>query len=212
MPVVFIVTDLRKLHVMQQFWDQRYRENENVYGPYPNEFFREQLEGLKPASLLLPAEGEGRNAVHAAALGWRVDAFDYSPVAREKALRSAEKQGVHIRYELTDISEYVPNDSYDLIGLFYVHLPPALRVQFHARLAGALRPGGRILLEAFSGDQVRFSSGGPSDPAMLYGCSMLKKDFPGLQVLHCGELTVDLDEGAFHRGKASVVRMILSGS
>jgi hypothetical protein len=41
---------------------------------------------------------------------------------------------------------------------------------------------------------------------------MLKKDFPGLQVLHCRELTIDLDEGTFHRGKASVVRMILSGS
>lgn len=198
--------------MMQDFWDQRYSENEHVYGPFPNEFFREQLEGMKPGTLLLPAEGEGRNAVHAAAQGWRVDAFDYSPVAREKALRSAKKAGVHVSYDLTDITDHVAKDSYDLIGLFYVHLPPEMRAQFHARLVAALDPGGRILLEAFSADQLRFDSGGPSDPALLYGCPMLTRDFSGLQVLYCRKLIVDLDEGAFHRGKASVVRMIASAS
>ncbi len=70
------------------FWTDRYSENKTVYGENPNEFFKEQLLKLKPGRLLLPAEGEGRNAVFAKH-GWQVDAFDYSEAAKMKALALA---------------------------------------------------------------------------------------------------------------------------
>ena len=79
---------------MKQFWDQRYAENETVYGFTPNQFFKQFIDGRKPGSILLPAEGEGRNAVFAARLGWEVDAFDSSSVARKKALDFAAKENV----------------------------------------------------------------------------------------------------------------------
>jgi hypothetical protein len=37
-----------------------------MYGTTPNEFFKQQLDLLEPGNILLPADGEGRNAVYAA--------------------------------------------------------------------------------------------------------------------------------------------------
>ena len=88
---------------MQQFWNERYQENEHVYGEAPNAFFKSFIDPLQPGTLLLPAEGEGRNAIYAASRGWVVEAFDYSEVAREKALKRAASKGVSIRYDLQDM-------------------------------------------------------------------------------------------------------------
>ena len=50
---------------MKDFWNERYDEESYAYGNSPNVFFKQQLDKLKVGSLLLPAEGEGRNAVYA---------------------------------------------------------------------------------------------------------------------------------------------------
>ena len=51
---------------MKDFWNDRYGRAEYAYGKNPNVFFKEQLDLLPPGKILLPAEGEGRNAVYAA--------------------------------------------------------------------------------------------------------------------------------------------------
>ena len=44
----------------------------------------------------LPAEGEARNAIYAAKKGGKVYAFDFSPIAQQKALlRSRQRKGTH---------------------------------------------------------------------------------------------------------------------
>jgi hypothetical protein len=60
------------------FWDQRYSQSDFVYGKKPNEYLKAKLVDLKPGRILFPAEGEGRNAIFAAKLGWDVFAFDSS--------------------------------------------------------------------------------------------------------------------------------------
>jgi len=77
-------------------WDSRYSEAEYVYGVEPNHYLRNFLEGRPPGKILFPAEGEGRNAVYAALLGWEVEAFDQSEKGREKALRLASRKNVQI--------------------------------------------------------------------------------------------------------------------
>lgn len=78
------------------FWDQRYAEDGFVYGPHPNLFFCKELGKLKPGRLLLPGEGEGRNAVYAARRGWEVVAFDQSSEGQRKALAlAAQKVASH---------------------------------------------------------------------------------------------------------------------
>lgn len=193
---------------MQQFWDQRYAENETVYGWEPNEFLRSFIDRQKPGSLLLPAEGEGRNAVYAASKGWAVDAFDYSPFARIKALDFAEKEKVFIHYTLQDIAGFRAEKQYDAVALIFVHLPAGLRQQFHGEVYHSIRPGGFLVLEAFAKEQIKYESGGPRDKALLYDVPSLCSDFPFLHMISCEQKEILLNEGSFHKGKASVLRLL----
>ena len=79
------------------FWNARFGAEPTVYGEGPNVFFANQLEALSPGRILLPGDGEGRNAVHAAGQGWSVRSFDASSVGVEKALAHAAKRGVSDR-------------------------------------------------------------------------------------------------------------------
>lgn len=65
-------------------WNGRYASEEFVYGKLPNEFLKEQLVKLPVGEILFPAEGEGRNAVYAARLGWTVSAYDISSEGKGK--------------------------------------------------------------------------------------------------------------------------------
>ncbi len=193
---------------MRAFWDERYASEEYVYGLAPNAFFEECLPQLRAGRLLLPAEGEGRNAVFAAGLGWQADAFDFSPVARQKAEALAQNTGQSIRYVTDDISSFPwPENTYDAVGLFFVHVPQAQRVFLHHQVVRSLKPEGHVILEAFSPGQMAFSSGGPRNPDMLYSIHQLLSDFEGLEVLRMEAVETNLQEGRFHAGKAAVVRL-----
>lgn len=71
---------------MNEFWETRYKSPTYAYGTKPNEFFKESIDKLNPGRVLLPAEGEGRNAVYAAQRGWSAEAFDFSEAARPKEM------------------------------------------------------------------------------------------------------------------------------
>jgi len=193
---------------MQQFWDQRYAENETVYGNEPNKFFRLFIDQHKPGTLLLPAEGEGRNAVYAASRGWQVDAFDFSQVAKEKALDFARGERVVINYELKNIVDFKAGKQYDAVGLIFVHLPEVLRKKFHQEVYNSIKPGGFMVLEAFAKEQAQLESGGPRDATLLYDAPSLCNDFPFLHMISCEQKEIFLEEGDYHKGKASVLRMI----
>lgn len=81
-------------------WESRYQSGEDLFGAKPNAFFLEALQARPPGRLLLPGEGEGRNALAALRLGWEVCAFDLAPTARDRALDRAETQGKALTYEL----------------------------------------------------------------------------------------------------------------
>ena len=194
---------------MKEFWDQRYREPEYAYGIQPNVFFKETLAPLSPGKILLPAEGEGRNAVYAATQGWDVRAFDFSSEAKRKALALARQHQVSIRYDVLDVRDYAyPDNTFDVIRSFFTHIPYTLRPAFHRALIRSLRPGGHIILEAFHKNQVNYSSGGPKDLAMLFSIEELGNEFNGLTFQALEDKLIELNEGPYHQGKAHVVRMI----
>ena len=192
----------------KQFWNSRYIENDTVYGTAPNKYFKKFVDAHKPGSILLPGEGEGRNAVYAAVKGWRVDAFDFSEVAREKALQLAKEHQVKINYWIQDIGDYKSTEKYDAVGLIYLHLPPFVRKSFHEQAYQSLAPGGFLVLEAFASEQAQYESGGPRERTLLYDAPMICEDFPFLHLLSCGQQEIDLDEGDYHKGKAAVLRMV----
>ncbi len=191
------------------FWNQRYAEAADyVYGTAPNVFFAQQLQQLKPGKLLLPFEGEGRNAVWAASQGWEVACFDFSSTGRDKALQLAQKAGVTIAYAVSDFRKYDwKKQHYDVVGLFYAHQPEESRKQLHAAVLETLEIGGILLLEAFSTAQLGKKSGGPQSLDMLYSAELLHDDFAALRNRVIQEELVMLDEGPGHRGEASVLRL-----
>jgi SAM-dependent methyltransferase len=191
------------------FWNERYSSYITVYGDEPNAFFRECLQKIPTGKLLLPAEGEGRNAVFAAKHGWDVDAFDYSPAARSKALARAEENDVNINYTMADINDAdLHPEEYDAIALIYVHLKPEERKRLHGKIVKALKPGGHLILEAFSAEQIRNISGGPRNEELLYNLQALEDDFEGLLLSVSRQEQIRLNEGPFHQGKADVVRIL----
>ena len=196
---------------MKEFWDERYGAEEYAYGTAPNAWFAEQLMGLMPGSLLLPAEGEGRNAVHAARLGWKVTAFDLSERGRDKALRLASAHGVELTYHVGMLHELpaLPRD-FDALGLFFAHFAAPVRAPLTAELLGHLRPGGTVLFEAFAKEQLRYQpvhgSGGPQQADMPYTLEEVRAEMPGITWSVLEEAEVRLNEGRFHQGLARVVR------
>ncbi|HZK07708.1 MAG TPA: class I SAM-dependent methyltransferase [Bacteroidales bacterium] len=191
-------------------WDARYAAEAFYYGEHPNVFFAEQLRQLKtPGRILLPAEGSGRNAIFAAELGWQVDAFDASRVARQKALDFARHRLVTINYSTANLEDFDPEpDQYDVAAAIYVHLPEAIRKKFHLQLAKAIKPGGVVIVEAFDKEQIKRDSGGPPDIQLLYSTECLREDFEGvLELKMLCRQQVHLTEGR-HLGIGEVVRYV----
>lgn len=199
---------------MVNFWDERYSNNDTVYGGEPNQFFKEQLSILSAGTILLPAEGEGRNAIFAAKSGWSVTAFDTSKVGRQNALKRAEQEGLTIDYKILDAMDFdYPTNSFDAIGLIYSHFPSKIRTPFHRKLVDSLKTGGHIILEGFSKSHLKFSeenpqAGGPRNIDMLYDTASILDDFKSLDTLLIEEKIVILSEGEFHQGESYIVRYV----
>jgi len=159
-------------------WDKRYGTEDYAYGKEPNAFFSTHLDGVDPGLLLLPGEGEGRNAVYSALNGWTVDAFDQSSVGKSKALALASELGVEINYLacLLEDFQFITN-RYDAAGLLFFHSDPAGRIQ-------------GILLE------------------MLFDEETLSSDFALFNTFLLEKQEIKLNEGPFHQGMASVIRFL----
>jgi len=193
---------------MKDFWDKRYSSYKQAYGTDPNRFLKDFIEKEKPGKLLLPGEGEGRNAVYAALKGWDVDAMDFSTVARNHALKYATENEVEINYFIDSVENFKPVRKYDLIAIIFVHLDILERKQFHSVISDWLEFGGKLIVESFSMRQLENCSGGPRNPNLLYEIETLKEDFKSLQIEYLKEEEVFLNEGNFHHGKSDVIRLI----
>ena len=196
---------------MKEFWNERYAEEELAYGEEPNAFVKSYLENIEPGRILFPAEGQGRNGIYAAQLGWEVDAFDYSSKAKSTALSNANKAGVNINYTIQDILDYhAPAKKYDVIFLCYVHLKPEWRAPFYDQLIKALKPSGKLVMEAFTKTQLAYHhiSGGPQNEMLLYTKDIVRNDFASLKEVYLEEMETILSEGKYHVGPAHILRYI----
>lgn len=191
------------------FWDQKYSTIELGYGEKPNEFFKQFIQNQQPGKLLLPGEGEGRNAVYAAKSGWDVTAFDSSVIAREKALLMAEKMQVKIDYYNYDVENFKTEQHFNIIAIIFMHLIPELRKKFHQHLMNMLTNDGQLIMEVFSKEQLSYNSGGPKNIDLLYSVDDLKNDFGSYNIEYIEQVEVMLNEGPWHQGKANVIRLIV---
>ncbi|HMU61210.1 MAG TPA: methyltransferase domain-containing protein [Gemmatimonadales bacterium] len=190
-------------------WDERYASPEYVYGTEPNDFLASVASQIPRGRVLSIADGEGRNGVFLASLGHDVTSVDASAVGLAKAARLAAARGVHLTTQVVDLADYViePGAWAGIVSIF-VHLPPALRQRVHAQVVRGLAPGGVFILEAYSPDQLRHGTGGPSNPELLPTLDALRAELGGLEFTHAAALERDVQEGQFHRGRSAVVQVV----
>jgi cyclopropane fatty-acyl-phospholipid synthase-like methyltransferase len=191
----------------QKMWDERFGQAEPVYGEQPNAYLRAQAHRLTPGSkILVPGDGYGRNGLWLARQDFQVSTVDLSPVGVERARKSAQAAGLTMTIEEADLATWTwPVGEFDGVASIFLHLPPDLRPQIHARILGALKADGLLIIEAFTPAQLQRSSGGPKQLELLYTAEILQRDFAGAEVLELQEVEINLDEGRLHRGRAAVV-------
>lgn len=202
-------------HTYRNHWNERYKGDGFAFGKAPNEFFKDWLPRFSPGTILMPAEGEGRNGVYAATLGWKVTAFDLSEEGKTKATRLARENDVKLTYTVGDFADLQYDvSSFDAIGLIYAHFPAAQKSAFHQRLVSYLKPGGVVIFEAFGKGHLEYNArnpqvGGPREIDMLFSVEELKEDFNGLDfLLEPSERAIYLNEGERHSGMGSVIRFV----
>jgi len=195
-------------------WNERYRKSDFAYGKLPNRFLKEQLEKLPVGSILFPAEGEGRNAVFAATLAWKVSAFDISEEGKKKADRLAEANRVFIDYQVGELQAInLDKGPFDVIALIYAHFPANIKSAYHRALDKYLKSGGHVIFEAFSKKHIDYvledeKIGGPKDVESLFSIEEIKSDFSNYEIIKLEEKEIELQEGLYHNGKGAVIRFV----
>ena len=195
-------------------WNERYSSEEFVYGEAPNNYLRVQLSKIPVGKILFPAEGEGRNAIYAAKVGWRVSAFDISSEGKIKALKLAENNQVSIDYQVGELEtlHYEP-EQFDAMALIYAHFPANIKSHYHKILNKLLKINGVIIFEAFSKKHLDYVTanekvGGPKDIDSLFSIDEIIGDFPNYEFIQLKEEEIELNEGILHNGTGSVIRFV----
>ena len=161
-------------------WNRRYAGSELLWTAKPNRFLVAETRSLTPARALDLACGEGRNAVWLAEQGWRVTGVDFSDVALAKARELAAARGVEAEWTQADLLDYRPTEGvYDLVLLFYLQLPATERRRVVRAAAGAVAPGGTLLVVAHDSSNLEHGHGGPRDAAVLYSAADVVADLEG---------------------------------
>jgi 2-polyprenyl-3-methyl-5-hydroxy-6-metoxy-1,4-benzoquinol methylase len=157
----------------QEFWDELYRSHGSVWSGEPNESLVKQASSLPAGTALDVGCGEGADAIWLARRGWRVTAIDISSVALERAKKSAIQSGEEvagrIEWVRTDLTESVPaNASYDLVCVFFMHLPRAERDVLFRSLAELVAPGGSLLIAGHHPSDLDVPVNRPKAPDLFY--------------------------------------------
>jgi len=190
-------------------WDDRYGQPGWAYGTEPNDFLRKHAGSIPEGEVLCLAEGQGRNAVYLAGLGYQVHAVDRSAVGLARAEELAAERGVTIAIEAADLA------TYDLgiarwAGIISIsaHVPPAVRARLHRAVVEGLVAGGVFILEAYAPSQVGRGTGGPPDRELCYPLDAVREELSGLRFDHAVEREREVVEGRYHTGLAAVTQLI----
>jgi SAM-dependent methyltransferase len=185
---------------MRERWNERYRASGLVWSAEPNRFLVEEVADLDSGRALDLGCGEGRNAIWLAEQGWDVTAVDFSDVAVDKGRAAAAERGVEVSWVVADITEYEPEPrAYDLVVVAYVHLPPEQMSAVWRRAAGAVAPGGVLLVIGHHPENLERGIGGPQEAVVLYDEHDVTSQLEGLEVERAEPVTrpVERDDATY---------------
>jgi len=190
-------------------WDEVYDRPEYVYGTEPNDFLKHHYMALPKGKVLLLAEGEGRNAVFLARLGYSVTAVDLSPIGLNKAQLLAKDNDVVIETICADLADFdLGENKWDAIISIYCHLPADLRQSLHQRIEHAIKPSGIFLLEGYRPEQLNYKTGGPPLASMMISKETLMQELPHFKFSYLESVEREIHEGINHHGLGAVIQAI----
>jgi len=190
-------------------WDERYGKAEYAYGTTPNDFLVSVASKIPQGRVLCLGEGEGRNAVYLASLGYEVIAVDQSRAGLAKAEQLAAQRQVQIQTITANLANFIiePKSWQGVVSIF-CHLPSALWRQVHKSAVAGLTQGGVFVLEAYAPRQLQFLTGGPTDLDMLVSLDTVRAELAELDLEMAQEIERDVTEGIYHTGIAATVQVV----
>lgn len=194
-----------------QTWNRRFEAPGYLFGTEPNAYLARHAGLFVPGSrALCVADGEGRNSVFLARRGVRVDAFDIAARGVEKARKLAAQAGVPVDYRVFDCDAVRwPQALYDGIAAIFIQFAdPPMRARLFAAMAGALRPGGVLVLQGYTPQQLQYRTGGPPRVEHLYTEALLREQFRGLRIEELVSYEADLAEGTQHCGRSALIGLV----
>jgi cyclopropane fatty-acyl-phospholipid synthase-like methyltransferase len=188
-------------------WTKRFETQDYIFGQLPNDYLRSQQAHLKLGKALSIADGEGRNGVWLAEQGLDVDSFDFIESAVEKArhLAAAKNVAIHAVCTHWENFDWAPSAYDNIVGIFFQFVGPQERVQIFKKINEALKPGGVLILQGYSTQQLQYNTGGPGKLDHLYDAAMLMEAFPNYEVLDLKAYEADIHEGTAHKGLSALV-------
>jgi SAM-dependent methyltransferase len=166
-------------------WDERYEGSELMWSLEPNIFLPPLVEGVAPGTALDVACGEGRNAIWLARQGWDVTAFDFSAVGIDKAATLAGDADV--KWIVADATEFEPTKKFNIVIMFYLHLPTVPFTQAFAHAVDSLAPGGTLFAVGHALSNIEDGVGGPPYPEILWTIDGITPLLTGLDVIELEE-------------------------
>ncbi len=127
------------------YWDERYAGVDRAWSGKPNLRLVEVVADLEPGRALDLGAGEGGDAAWLAERGWEVVAVDVSQVALDRAAASVPTDRITWRQADLRTWEPVPGETFDLVTMHYLHLPPQPWARMIGLLGDVVRPGGHLL-------------------------------------------------------------------
>jgi SAM-dependent methyltransferase len=194
-------------------WNGRYAGTDFLFGTAPNAWLRAHAGVWSPgARVLCVADGEGRNGVWLAQQGLYVTAFDIADKAVAKARAMAERHEVVERFQvrIADVDGFDwPIDALDGVAAIFVQFAdPPLRKRMFARITAALKPGGTLVLQGYTLEQVGRGTGGPPQASHMYTEAMLRDAFADLEIVEMRAYEDDVDEGLGHKGRSALIGLV----
>ena len=193
----------------QATWNQRFATDAYIFGEAPNAYLQSRRADLQPGSALAVADGEGRNGVWLAEQGLQVHAFDFSEHAIAKAHKLADKRKTSLTLSCSAWQDFAwAEQAFDnVVAIFIQFAPPQERAQLFALMDRALKPGGTLIVQGYSHEQLQYNTGGPGKLEHLYEETLLRQSFTAYDILDLRTYTQEIAEGTAHKGLSGLIGM-----
>lgn len=177
-------------------WNTRYLDargsddSAGLWATQPHQQLQQIAGQLSPGTALDLATGDGRNAIWLAQRGWDVTAVDFSEAGLDIGRQRETEAGLSINWQLGDVTEWAPEQQFDLITITYLHLSETVNTAVIRGVSQWVAPGGTLLVIGHDKENLVRGTGGPQDASILYSPDMLRAA-TSLQVVAAEQITRD---------------------